>query len=113
MPTFIETMQAVNWQHPVLVISSFVLGACVGSFLNVAIYRLPRGLSVNEPKRSFCPGCNKEIPWFRNIPLVTWLVQRGKCAECKGSIPVSLFCRRAAHRLFVFADVDGVSAEPG
>ena len=91
MPTFIETMQAVNWQHPVLVISAFVLGACVGSFLNVAIYRLPRGLSVNEPKRSFCPGCNKEIPWFRNIPLVTWLLQRGKCAECKGSIPFRYF----------------------
>jgi leader peptidase (prepilin peptidase)/N-methyltransferase len=91
MPTFIEMMQAVNWQHPMLVISSFVLGACVGSFLNVAIYRLPRGLSVNEPKRSFCPGCNKEIPWFRNIPLVTWLLQRGKCAECKGSIPFRYF----------------------
>ena len=91
MPTFIETMQAVNWQHPVLVISAFVLGACVGSFLNVAIYRLPRGLSVNKPKRSFCPGCNKEIPWYRNIPLVTWLVQRGKCAECEGGIPFRYF----------------------
>ena len=84
-------MQAVNWQHPILVISAFVLGACVGSFLNVAIYRLPRGLSVNEPKRSFCPTCNKDIPWYRNIPLVTWLVQRGKCAECECRIPFRYF----------------------
>lgn len=81
----------VNWQHPVLVISVFVLGACVGSFLNVAIYRLPRGLSVNTPKRSFCPTCNKDIPWYRNMPLITWLVQGGKCAECKCRIPFRYF----------------------
>ena len=91
MPTFLETLQAVNWQHPLLVISSFVLGACVGSFLNVAIYRLPRGLSVNKPKRSFCPICNKDIPWYRNIPLFTWLWQRGKCAECSCRIPFRYF----------------------
>lgn len=91
MPTFFDTMQAVNWQHPILVISSFVLGSCVGSFLNVAIYRLPRGLSVNEPRRSFCPTCNKEIPWYRNIPLVTWLVQGGRCAACRSKIPFRYF----------------------
>lgn len=91
MPTFLETLHAVNWQHPVLVVASFVLGACIGSFLNVAIYRLPRGLSVNEPKRSFCPTCNKDIPWFRNIPLVTWLWQRGRCAECRCKIPFRYF----------------------
>lgn len=91
MPTFLESLQAVNWQHPVLVISSFILGACVGSFLNVAIYRLPRGLSVNVPKRSFCPICNKGIPWYRNIPLVTWVWQRGQCAECASRIPFRYF----------------------
>ncbi len=91
MPTFLESLQAVNWQHPILVISAFVLGACVGSFLNVAIYRLPRGLSVNKPKRSFCPTCNKDIPWYRNIPLFTWLAQGGKCAECQCRIPFRYF----------------------
>jgi leader peptidase (prepilin peptidase)/N-methyltransferase len=91
MPMFFESLHAVNWQHPLFVIASFVFGACVGSFLNVAIYRLPRGLSVNKPKRSFCPICNKDIPWFRNIPLVTWLVQRGKCAECGCKIPFRYF----------------------
>jgi len=91
MPTFLETLQAVNWQHPILVVSAFILGACVGSFLNVAIYRLPRGLSVNTPKRSFCPTCNKDIPWYRNIPLLTWLAQAGKCAECRCRIPFRYF----------------------
>jgi len=43
-------------------------------------------MSVNEPKRSFCPGCEREIPWFRNLPIVTWLIQLGKCAGCGGKI---------------------------
>ena len=46
---------------------------------------------MNEPKRSFCPTCNKDIPWYRNIPLVTWLWQRGKCAECECRIPFRYF----------------------
>ena len=48
-------------------------------------------MSVNHPKRSFCPVCNKDIPWYRNIPLMTWLIQRGKCAECDCRIPVRYF----------------------
>src|SRR5579871_3818391 len=60
---------------------AFVLGASIGSFLNVCIYRMPLGLSVNEPKRSFCPSCKYQIPFHHNIPLVTWLVLRGKCAN--------------------------------
>jgi leader peptidase (prepilin peptidase)/N-methyltransferase len=61
---------------------AFVLGAVVGSFLNVCIYRLPRDLSVNRPRRSFCPNCKTPIPWFQNIPLVSWLFLRGRCANC-------------------------------
>ena len=91
MPSFFDSLHAVDWQHPLFIVSSFLLGACVGSFLNVAIYRLPRGLSVNHPKRSFCPICNKDIPWYRNIPLLTWLWQRGKCAECGCRIPFRYF----------------------
>ena len=70
---------------------AFILGACVGSFLNVCIYRMPRNLSVNKPKRSFCPSCNYQIPWSSNIPLVTWLAQRGRCRNCSAPIPVRYF----------------------
>lgn len=79
------------WSHPLFAFTVILIGACVGSFLNVAIYRLPRGMSVNSPKRSFCPMCKKQIPAWRNIPLVTWLIQRGKCAECSAPIPVRYF----------------------
>tara|TARA_B100001971_G_scaffold53081_1_gene48215 strand:- start:302 stop:1069 length:768 start_codon:yes stop_codon:yes gene_type:complete len=67
------------------VITTFIIGSCVGSFLNVLIYRLPREESIWSP-RSHCPHCNKTIPWYRNIPLVSFFIQNGKCAECDASI---------------------------
>lgn len=69
-------------------IIAFIFGACIGSFLNVVIYRSPLNLSLNEPKRSFCPTCKQGIPWYHNIPLVSWLVLRGKCARCKTKITI-------------------------
>ncbi len=91
MSDLFDSLRAVDWHHPLFTVSAFLFGACVGSFLNVAIYRLPRGMSVNHPKRSFCPVCKKDIPWYRNIPLLTWLIQRGKCAECSCRIPFRYF----------------------
>ncbi len=70
---------------------AFVLGAIVGSFLNVVIYRLPIGLKVNEPKRSFCPHCKTQIPFGQNIPLISWLLLRAKCAKCGEKIPFRYF----------------------
>lgn len=70
---------------------AFVIGAMIGSFLNVVIYRLPLGRSVNEPRRSFCPLCEKPIPFYHNIPLISWLLLRGRCAECRGRIPFRYF----------------------
>jgi leader peptidase (prepilin peptidase)/N-methyltransferase len=70
----------------VLAVFAFVFGAVVGSFLNVCIYRLPRDLSVNEPRRSFCPHCNKTIPWYQNLPIISWLWLRGQCGSCGARI---------------------------
>jgi len=72
-------------------IFAFVFGAVVGSFLNVCIYRLPRDLSVNRPRRSFCPSCKKEIPWYQNVPLISWIALRGRCANCGGKIAFRYF----------------------
>ena len=64
-----------------------VLGLLVGSFLNVAIHRLPEeGLGINEPKRSFCPSCKHQLAWSENLPLLSWLRQRGRCKHCGVSI---------------------------
>ena len=62
-----------------------VLGAVIGSFLNVVIYRVPRGESIVTP-RSRCPGCGEEIAPWDNIPVVSWLVLRGRCRHCGTSI---------------------------
>ncbi len=71
----------------VLAVAAFVLGAVVGSFLNACIYRLPRGISINDPRRSFCPHCRVTIPWFQNLPILSWLLLRGRCASCRAPIP--------------------------
>jgi leader peptidase (prepilin peptidase) / N-methyltransferase len=72
-------------------IMAFMMGAGIGSFLNVVIYRLPLGISVNNPRRSFCPSCKKQIAWYHNLPLFTWLWLRGKCASCGSKIAFRYF----------------------
>ncbi len=66
---------------------SFALGACVASFLNVCIWRLPRNESVVRPG-SHCPKCNAPIKWYQNIPILSWCCLRGRCANCHE--PISL-----------------------
>jgi leader peptidase (prepilin peptidase)/N-methyltransferase len=63
----------------------FVLGAAIGSFLNVVVYRLPQGMSLILPA-SHCPACNHRIRWFDNIPIVSWLVLGGRCRDCRAAI---------------------------
>ena len=64
---------------------SFWLGACVASFLNVVAWRLPRGESIVSPP-SHCPKCNAPIKWWQNIPILSWLALRGRCANCSKSM---------------------------
>jgi leader peptidase (prepilin peptidase)/N-methyltransferase len=70
---------------PVLAAAIFVLGLTFGSFLNVCIYRLPRDLSVVFP-RSSCPGCHNLIRAYDNVPVLSWLILRGRCRHCKTPI---------------------------
>ena len=64
---------------------SFALGACIASFLNVVIWRVPRGESIVSPP-SHCPKCGAPIRWWQNIPVLSWLALRGRCAGCRAPI---------------------------
>ena len=75
---------------------SFLSGIIIGSFLNVCIYRIPRGISIVKP-RSACPACGKTLTAFELVPLVGYLALRGKCSSCRARIPawhafVELLC---------------------
>jgi len=72
---------------PQLTLLLGVLGLVVGSFLNVCIYRLPRGQSVNWPA-SRCTTCDRSLAWYENIPVVSWVVLRGRCRTCGERISV-------------------------
>jgi leader peptidase (prepilin peptidase)/N-methyltransferase len=75
-PTLIEILMS-----PMLRLAAFVWGALWGSFANVVIYRLPAGLSVARP-RSRCPACETPIAWYDNIPILSYLLLRGRCRRC-------------------------------
>ncbi len=75
---------AVVW---LIVVWLTVLGAVFGSFLNVVIYRLPRRMSLIEPP-SHCPTCKKPIAWYDNVPVLGWIVLRGRCRKCRAPISV-------------------------
>jgi leader peptidase (prepilin peptidase) / N-methyltransferase len=74
---------------------AFVFGACVGSFVNVAAYRVPREISIASP-RSFCPRCNRPIAVWANIPILAYIGLRGRCLMCGGEIPFRYFLTELA-----------------
>ena len=89
--TLIKSPFYPPFEHWIWLIPAFLIGGCIGSFLNVVIYRVPLGLSVNDPKRSFCPLCKKPIPMWLNFPMISWLWLRGKCRECHAPIAFRYF----------------------
>src|SRR5258708_16271784 len=99
-----EREEAVTVQNKVdsrFAWASFLLGLAFGSFRNVCIYRLPLGLSVVKP-RSACPGCTRPIAFYDNIPLLSWLILRGRCRQCKTRIsPRYLFVELLTGTLFL------------
>jgi leader peptidase (prepilin peptidase)/N-methyltransferase len=79
MQEFIDSVESVApWFFPIF---SFVIGTCIGSFLNVCIYRIPEGMSVAHPP-SQCGACGKPIPFYNNVPILAWIFLRGKAGCC-------------------------------
>jgi leader peptidase (prepilin peptidase)/N-methyltransferase len=72
---------------PLVGVYAFIVGAAVGSFLNVCVARWPRDLSIMRP-RSRCPRCGHQLSWFENIPLVSWLALRARCRCCDEPISI-------------------------
>ncbi|MGK2905936.1 MAG: prepilin peptidase [Desulfuromonadales bacterium] len=67
--------------------ATFILGSIIGSFLNVCIYRIPAGLSIVRP-RSRCPQCETPIAWYHNLPILSWILLKGRCATCAAPFSV-------------------------
>ena len=86
-----------------LTLISFVIGSIVGSFYNVCIYRLPNDLDVVS-KSSFCTSCKYKIPFYLNIPIISYILNFGKCKNCKNKISISyLVVEVLTASLFVYA----------
>ena len=73
--------------QPVFLVYAAITGAAIGSFINVLVSRLPRGESPVRP-RSRCPNCSAQIAWFDNVPMLSWLLLRGRCRACRTPISV-------------------------
>jgi len=87
----------------ILAVFAALVGACVGSFLNVCISRWPQGLSVVKP-RSRCPRCGHQLAWFENVPVLSWILLRGKCRGCGLPIsPMDPLVELASALLWLFA----------
>ncbi len=78
-----------------------VLGLCVGSFLNVVIYRLPEGMSLSKPS-SHCTSCGYSLRWFDNIPVFSYLFLAGKCRKCRAKISPRYMAVEIVNAIFWF-----------
>jgi leader peptidase (prepilin peptidase)/N-methyltransferase len=105
-------MSTTFFSLPAVSVLFFVLGAIVGSFLNVCIYRIPRDASIVRPG-SRCPACAAPILFYDNIPLISYIVLRGRCRKCGQTIPIRypLVELITAALFLVFYRVLGLSPE--
>ena len=76
-----------DWPSSLVIVYAAAVGAVVGSFLNVLIYRVPRRRSIVRPG-SACPSCGAPIRWFDNLPLLSWLALGGRCRRCRAPIGI-------------------------
>ncbi|MDX1971693.1 MAG: prepilin peptidase [Candidatus Sumerlaeia bacterium] len=83
-PTVVDILTSPDFFW-LLAVMAFVLGASIGSFLNVCILRLPLGMSVNHPKRSFCFRCGAQIAWYDNLPIISYFILGGRDRHCGSS----------------------------
>ncbi len=80
-----------------------ILGLLIGSFLNVCIYRIPLEKTIVKG-RSYCPECNALIPWYLNIPIISYVALKGRCRDCKASIsPINPIVELTNGLLFLVA----------
>jgi leader peptidase (prepilin peptidase)/N-methyltransferase len=95
-------MPTSDMPHWFYILFVFTFGACIGSFLNVLVYRLPNGISLISPA-SHCPNCQTPLAWYDNIPVLGWIFLRGKCRYCKKPIsPVYPIVETVNGLLFAF-----------
>jgi len=99
-------MNSYHLPLPFVIVAAGLIGLLVGSFLNVVVYRIPRGLSVAGP-RSFCPRCNRQLTWWENVPVGSWVALRGRCRTCHQPIslryPLVELCTGAVFALVTWA----------
>lgn len=84
MPPATLSPDAAYW---LVAVWLFAIGGAIGSFLNVVVFRLPAGISLINPG-SHCPACRRPIRWFDNVPILGWIVLRGRCRDCGWAISV-------------------------
>ena len=87
-----------------------LFGLLIGSFLNVCIFRLPRDLSVVHP-RTFCIACEKQIAWYDNIPVVSYLILGAKCRNCAAPVSWRYPAVELLTGLFFFASASGTASQ--
>ena len=97
-------------QQLIPLIVAFVVGCLTASFLNVVIWRVPNGISLVDPPRSFCPRCKARIAWYDNIPVLSWLILRGRARCCGGKFSVRYPAVELLTGLCIYYAAKGVSA---